>query len=180
MKGNGNSIGTLIQKLHFFLIPTAKGRTAYIMKHKKMFHHLGDDIFWQPRKFPADPEKISLGNNVRVSADVDFVNHDIVSFVLNHKYNTKEFKPRRGCIEVGNNVMIGSNVIIMPNVRIGSNVAIAAGAIVTKDVPDNVVVGGVPARIIESFETLERKSRLVKKYDTVEEYWTEFYEQRKK
>lgn len=168
MKGNGNSFGTIFQKLYFFCIPTAKGRTAYLRKHSNMFHHLGDDIFWQPRRFPADPEKISLGDNVRVSANVEFVNHDIVSFVLNHKYKTTEFKPRRGCIEVGNNVMIGSNVIIMPNVRIGSNVAIAAGAIVTKDVPNNVVVGGIPAHIIESFEELEGKSRQVKKYDTVE------------
>jgi acetyltransferase-like isoleucine patch superfamily enzyme len=53
-------------------------------------------------------------------------------------------------IEVGNNVYIGVRSIILPGVKIGNECIIAAGSVVTKDVPDHSVVGGVPARFIKS------------------------------
>ncbi|MGN8647284.1 sugar O-acetyltransferase [Gracilibacillus sp. HCP3S3_G5_1] len=52
-------------------------------------------------------------------------------------------------ITIGNNVWIGGGAIINPGVTIGDNVVITSGAVVTKDVPDNVVAGGNPARIIK-------------------------------
>lgn len=52
-------------------------------------------------------------------------------------------------VVIGNDVWIGMRVIIMPGVTIGNGVVIGAGAVVTKDVPDYAVVGGVPARIIK-------------------------------
>ncbi|MBD8069892.1 maltose acetyltransferase domain-containing protein [Bacillus sp. PS06] len=55
-------------------------------------------------------------------------------------------------ITFGNNVWIGGSAIINPGVTVGDNVVIASGAVVTKDVPDNVVVGGNPARIIKQIE----------------------------
>lgn len=54
----------------------------------------------------------------------------------------------RGCPTIGNNVYIGAGAKIIGKVRIGNNVAIGANAVVTKDVPDNAVVGGIPAKII--------------------------------
>ena len=48
--------------------------------------------------------------------------------------------------------LIGGNVTIMPGITIGNNVVIAAGAVVTKDVPDNSLVGGVPAKLIKLLE----------------------------
>ena len=51
-------------------------------------------------------------------------------------------------VVIGNDVWIGSHVLIMGGVKIGDGAIIAAGAVVTKDVPDNAVVVGVPARII--------------------------------
>lgn len=53
-----------------------------------------------------------------------------------------------GKIAVGSNVYIGNNALIMPGVTIGDNVLIAAGSVVTKSVPNDVVIGGNPARII--------------------------------
>ena len=47
----------------------------------------------------------------------------------------------------------------MPDVRIGNNVIVAAGSVITKDVPDGVVVGGVPAKVIGSFEDLKNRRR---------------------
>src|SRR4051794_19233234 len=55
-------------------------------------------------------------------------------------------------IYIGHNVWIGGRAVINPGVKIGNNVVIASGAVVTKDVPDNVVVGGNPARIIKEIE----------------------------
>ena len=55
-------------------------------------------------------------------------------------------------VHIGNDVWIGGNVTILPGVTIGNNVVVAAGAVVTKDVPDNCVVGGVPARKIKDIE----------------------------
>lgn len=55
-------------------------------------------------------------------------------------------------VTIGDNVWIGGRAVINPGVKIGHNVVIASGAIVTKDVPDNVVVGGNPARIIKEIK----------------------------
>lgn len=53
-------------------------------------------------------------------------------------------------VHIGKNVWIGAGAIILPGVRIGVNSIVAAGAVVTKDVPPNTIVGGVPARHIKS------------------------------
>ncbi|WP_068613904.1 sugar O-acetyltransferase [Paenibacillus tuaregi] len=55
-------------------------------------------------------------------------------------------------VTLGNNVWVGGRAIINPGVTIGNNVVIASGAVVTKDIPDNMIVGGNPARIIKQVE----------------------------
>lgn len=55
-------------------------------------------------------------------------------------------------VTIGDDVWIGGNVTILPGVKIGNNVVIAAGAVVNKDVPDNTLVGGVPAKVIHPLE----------------------------
>lgn len=77
----------------------------------------------------------------------------MVIATLNH-----DLKPERRwiCIpkriEIGKNVWIGSNSTILSGVKIGDNAVIAAGAVVTKDVEPNTIVGGVPARFIKYIE----------------------------
>jgi maltose O-acetyltransferase len=51
-------------------------------------------------------------------------------------------------VEIGENVFIGSRVTVLKGVSIGRNSVIAAGSVVNKDVPENVIVGGVPARVL--------------------------------
>lgn len=55
---------------------------------------------------------------------------------------------------IGNDVWIGTRAIIMHGVKIGNGVIIAAGAVVTRDVPDYTIVGGVPAKIIKYRKSL--------------------------
>ena len=55
-------------------------------------------------------------------------------------------------VTIGDNVWIGGRSVINPGVTIGNNVVIASGAVVPKDVPDNVVVGGNPAKILKEIE----------------------------
>lgn len=94
--------------------------------------------------------------------------------MLNKKYDTHDFQPMKGCISIGDNVMIGAGTVILPNVRIGSNVVIGAGSIVCKDIPDNVVAAGVPCRVVGDFNKLVEKYKNVRKLPT-EELWKEFY-----
>ncbi|OUR64369.1 hypothetical protein A9Q79_08040 [Methylophaga sp. 42_25_T18] len=53
-----------------------------------------------------------------------------------------------GKISIGDDVWVGANAVILPDVSIGSHVIVAAGAVVTKNVPDSVIVAGVPATIL--------------------------------
>ena len=62
-------------------------------------------------------------------------------------------------ISIGNNVFVGARAMIMQGVTIGNNCIIAAGAIVTKDIPDGVIVGGVPAKTIGRYEDLREKMK---------------------
>lgn len=178
MKGNGNGIGTILQKLWFYALPTSGLRTRYIRKHADMFRCVGEKLFWQPRKFPTDPEYIAIGNNVMVAADVVFINHDVTGAMLNRKFKTNEFASYYGCIEIGDNVMIGAGSRILPNVRIGNNVIVGAGSIVTKDLPDNSVAVGVPCKVVGTFDNYVNKRRQTKSLRN-EELWQNFYGQRK-
>ena len=58
----------------------------------------------------------------------------------------------KGEVVIGNNVWIGDKASILAGVRIGNNVTVAANAVVTKDVPDNCVVAGVPARVVKQIK----------------------------
>ncbi len=64
-------------------------------------------------------------------------------------------------VRVGDNVLVGANAVILEGVQVGSGSVVAAGAIVTQDVPENVVVAGVPARIIKEIdEKTQQKTAL--------------------
>ena len=111
--------------------------------------------------FSSEPYLITIGNHVRINAGVEFVTHDGGVWVLREKsiIANRENITLFGPIKVGNNVHIGSRAIIMPNVKIGNNCIIGCGAIVTKDIPDNSIVAGIPAKIIETIDEYEKKHR---------------------
>jgi acetyltransferase-like isoleucine patch superfamily enzyme len=106
--------------------------------------------------FGSEPYLIEIGDNVRVSYGVKFATHDGGVWTL-RKNGILEDADVFGMIKVGDNCNIGWNVIILPGVTIGKNCVIGAGSVVTKDVPDNSVAAGCPARVIESFDEYFQK-----------------------
>ncbi len=116
-------------------------------------------IFDNPRSiFGSEPWLVKLGNNIAIAQGVRFLCHDGgVSCLRNmnpEKYADKDFFAP---IVVGDNVFIGMYTLIMPGVTIGDNCIIGAHSVVTKDVPSNTVVAGVPARQIKTIQEYEEK-----------------------
>ena len=68
-----------------------------------------------------------------------------------------------GKVKIGNNVFVGANSTILKGVSIGNNVIIGANSLVNKEVPDNVVIAGNPARVIMSIEEYYQKEKRVYK-----------------
>lgn len=110
-------------------------------------------------KFGSEPYLISIGDHVRITAGVEFITHDGGMWVVRNLRPEYEKMDIISPISIGNNVHIGRNATIMPGVRIGDNCIIACGAIVTKSVPDNTIVGGVPAKTIETIEEYIEKNK---------------------
>ena len=99
-----------------------------------------------------------IGRYCAISYGVKFIMDDGKHYTeCVSSYPFKNRTPQKGGITIGNDVWIGMNVIILNGVTIGNAVTVAAGAVVTTDVPDYCVVGGVPAKIIKHKCTEEEK-----------------------
>ncbi|WP_252282792.1 acyltransferase [Peribacillus asahii] len=116
--------------------------------------------------FGSEPYLIKLGNKVRIAAGARFITHDGGMWVIRNLGINKD-ADKMGTITVGNNVFIGQNVIIMPGVTIGDNVVVGIGSLVTKDVPDNTVVAGSPAKVFFSIEEYYKKN--IEKIDSTKQ-----------
>ncbi len=64
---------------------------------------------------------------------------------------------RVGKVTIGDEIFVGHGTIILPNVRIGSRVVVGAGSVVTRDIPDNSVAAGNPARVIGTYDDFLKK-----------------------
>ncbi|MGD9971306.1 MAG: DapH/DapD/GlmU-related protein [Sulfuricurvum sp.] len=97
-----------------------------------------------------DCDHLSMGDHVMLSHNASIVSGE-------HRYDLPGVMMRDAVgscpVTIGNNVWIGAGARILGPVTIGNNVIIAANAVVTKDVPDNTVVGGVPAKIIKTMDS---------------------------
>ncbi|MCQ2354300.1 MAG: acyltransferase [Clostridia bacterium] len=115
--------------------------------------------------FGSEPYLITVGEKCLFAADIHLITHDGGVAMLNFlDYFGEQHMDSIAPITIGDKVYIGTGAYVMPGVTIGSNVIIGAGAIVTKDIPDNVVAVGVPAKPIESIDDycrhLQEKGKL--------------------
>jgi acetyltransferase-like isoleucine patch superfamily enzyme len=106
--------------------------------------------------FGTEPWLITLGNNVYITADCQFITHDGGTLILRREVPDLELTSP---ICIGNDVYIGMRSIILPGVKIGNRCIIAAGSVVTRSIPDNSVAGGVPARVIKSTDQYLEKAK---------------------
>ena len=111
----------------------------------------GCDIF-SSAYLGGEPYLVTIGNQVRITHNVLFITHDGGVWVLRNLDDRFKNIDKFGKIKIGNNVHIGTGAVIMPGVTIGNNCIIGVGAVVTKDVPDNSIVVGIPARVIKTID----------------------------
>ena len=96
---------------------------------------IGDHCFLDGR------DKLTIGNHVGIASQVLIYNDE-------HDINSEDYGNSFGPVEIGDYVFIGPRAIILPNIKIGKGAVVAAGAIVTKDIPEFEIWGGVPAKKI--------------------------------
>ena len=109
---------------------------------------IGNDFTGNHNLTILDIREVYIGNNVMIGPNTLITT---VGHPLSPK-GRRQYHAFAQPVRIGNDVWIGGNVTILPGVTIGNNVVVAAGAVVTKDVPDNTLVGGVPARKIKVIE----------------------------
>lgn len=104
-------------------------------------------------------DKVSTNNNVFICAAnyIEIGQNTLIGegvTIMDHEAHARDPKLRRepgeiGEIKIGSNVWIGNNAIILKNTIIGDNTIVAAGAVVSGNFPANVIIGGVPAKVIK-------------------------------
>ncbi|MCL6585483.1 MAG: acetyltransferase [Anoxybacillus sp.] len=110
--------------------------------------HVGENFYMNFDCVILDVCEVRIGDNCLVGPGVHIYTATHPLHPQERNTGLEYGKP----IRIGHNVWIGGRAVINPGVNIGDNVVIASGAVVTKDVPSNVVVGGNPAKIIKRIQ----------------------------
>jgi len=110
--------------------------------------HVGDNFLANYHVTILDCREVYIGDHVMIGPNtlIATVNHPL--YPSGRRRHLGIAKP----VRIGNDVWIGGNAVILPGVTIGNNCVVAAGAVVTKDVPDNSLVAGVPAKVIRQLD----------------------------
>ena len=104
------------------------------------------------------PYLLEIGDSCKITHGVIIETHDFSYSVLRIAYG--DLLCKNGAVRIGNNTFIGMNAIILPGVTIGDNCVIGAGSVVTRDVPNNTVWGGNPAKQICTLEEYYFKRKM--------------------
>lgn len=136
-----HSIRVLIYKLDGVKI----GRKAHIHMGIQFFDptkiEIGEGTIIGQNAFLDGRDSLKIGKHVDIASDVLIYNSE-------HDINSDDFKPIHAPVVIEDYVFIGPRAIILPGVKIQKGAVIAAGAVVTKDIPEYAIAGGVPAKVI--------------------------------
>ena len=152
-------------------------------RYIKYLRKLGIDVgegthFFYPNSCFVDntrPWMIEIGKNVQFTKNISLLTHGYDWSVLKGKYG--DIMGSCGKITIKDNVFIGYNTTILKNVTVGTNVIIGANSLVNKDIPDNSVAAGNPARVIMSLEDYykrRKKEQLKELSDLIRNYYYKY------
>jgi len=118
---------------------------------------IGENTFINANAVFLDCNRIDIGKNVLIGPNVQIytATHPISAterIVQNTESNQEPYKTKALPVRIGDNCWIGGNTVILPGITIGNNVTVAAGSLVTKDIPDNKLAMGSPARLVRDLE----------------------------
>lgn len=110
--------------------------------------HIGNNFTGNFNLTILDIKEVYIGDNVMIGPNtlITTVGHPITP------KGRRDHLAQASTVRIGDDVWLGGNVTILPGVTIGNNVVIGAGAVVTKDIPDNSLAVGVPAKVIKEIE----------------------------
>lgn len=106
--------------------------------------------------FGSEPYLVSIGNQVTISHNVDFITHDGGLRIARVRYPNAYLYGR---IQVADQCFIGAHCILLPGAKIGAGSVIGSGSIVTGEIPSGVVAIGVPAKPVKSAEEYIQEKR---------------------
>lgn len=134
-----------VRKFVFQLAGVKIGKGSVIHMGAKFFYpagvEIGRDTMVGDNAFLDGRDKLKIGDHVDIASQVLIYNSE-------HDLNSETFSAVNDPVEIGDYVFIGPRAIILPGVKVGKGAVVAAGAVVTKDVAEFTMVGGVPAKVI--------------------------------
>ncbi|HJY98774.1 MAG TPA: acyltransferase [Patescibacteria group bacterium] len=140
-----------VRKIFYILAGVGIGRGSVIHMWANFFEptniKIGEDTIIGDHAFLDGRAPLTIGSHTDIASSVMIFNSE-------HDIESPDFSAKTQSVAIGDYVFIGPRAIILPGVSVGKGAVIAAGAVVTKDVPEYAVVGGVPAQKIG-----ERKNR---------------------
>lgn len=162
IKGKSNVINN---KIKWWLTNTFISNFPSSRVRKKWLKHCGMHINGDIKVFEGfhirNPKGITIENGVSIGPKVlldgreglhigksAVIAYEAIIWTLNHDYNDIHFCGKGAPVEIGEYAWICSRSIILPGIKVGKGAVVASGAIVTKDVPDWAIVGGIPAKVI--------------------------------
>ena len=117
---------------------------------------IGENNRIEVRTLGAEPYLVKIGNHCTIAPNVSFLCHDGAAWVFTDEIPSMQ---KFGTLEIRDNCFIGmSAILIGNNITIGPNAIVGAGAVVTKDVSEGVVVAGNPARVVSTIDKFKEKA----------------------
>lgn len=134
-----------VRMLFYYLAGIKLGKGSLIHTGAQFFNpggvEIGEGSIIGQNAFLDGRDKLIIGRFVDIASDVMIYNSE-------HDINSEDFKAISALVEIGDYCFIGPRAIILPGVKIGKGAVVAAGAVVTKDVGEFKIVGGVPAVVL--------------------------------